>query len=661
MARRSLTYCGITATDAHDRSHYPSLCFAYLAAYARQQMPEVRVIVARDAQEAVAARPDLVGFSASSVNIQTAVRQASRIKTKLGVPLMLGGVHLSALPHRLPPPFDLGVIGEGEQTFVELLQAFSDTGKLEPRSLKDIAGLAIRDEQEVVLTAPRAPIEDLSTIPLPDRSVLGGDWTQAHVVTSRGCPYTCRFCSSKKLWGALRTFPVETVLAEVDELVQKYQTREIHFFDDLFAADLSRLTAIADGLLERGYPGKIGFSCTVRAELATEAMFDQLRRLGVRRVTFGAESASPRILKWLKGAGASVEANQRMLDLAHGHGMICSPSFIKGSPGETGDDLLATYDFVLRGIRERKIDYFEVHCLTPFPGTAVWDLARERGVVSQEMDFDELRVPWERQYLNEAMPKTSFYFFENLTQVGLRWLGLNQKRLIGIVDVSHGSGELERLAKDLGENSILDEWRVIVFHGNVDPAALRQKGYRAGGPELLQADLADDGVERLFAYMRPEAGADAETLNRIIWWHFDQGADITLHGGFRQFSPATPFECSLAVGNLRGLQAGLTSFTGEPGAVQRLAEQGLKVVIYRPDDDPFAPRSPTARWFTEKLMLDFGINRPWKGRQRMLEAVEERIIADAAAIPRREARRRKIQRKINLLRESLRRLMKGEE
>jgi radical SAM superfamily enzyme YgiQ (UPF0313 family) len=87
-------------------------------------------------------------------------------------------------------------------------------------------------------------------------------------------------------------------------------------------------------------------------------------------------------------------ANQRTLDLARRHGMVCSPSFIKGAPGETGDDLLATYEFILRGIRERKIDYFEVHCLTPFPGTPIWDLAKAKGVVDEAMDFTELRVPW---------------------------------------------------------------------------------------------------------------------------------------------------------------------------------------------------------------------------------------------------------------------------
>jgi len=660
MSGRTLTFCGLTAVHPQDRSQYHSLCFAYLAAYAQKHASWTKVTVTPDDKAAIAQRPDLVGISASSLNIKIAVRWAERIKRELNVPVVLGGIHITALPHTLPAPFDIGVIGEGELTFIELLRFFRETRNPDAAQLQAVDGLVFRDGDRVVQTAPREPIADLGELPPPDRTILGDRFSSAHMVTSRGCPFDCRFCSSKRFWGSWRAFPVETVLAEIDDLVGNFGVEEIHFFDDLFAVDQKRLTAIADGLIKRGYPGRIKFSCTLRAESADEATFTQLARMGVQRVTFGAESNSLRVLRWLKGPGASVEANQRTLDLAKEHGMICSPSFIKGTPGETGDDLLATYEFILRGIRERKIDYFEVHCLTPFPGTAIWDLAKERGLVDETMDFDELRVPWERLYMNEAMPKTSFYFFENLTEIGMRWLGMSKRKVIGIVDVSHGVEHLPVLADDLRARGILDDWHAVVFHGDVDAAELKAQGFDAGGPELLQRYLDDDDPSLLFAYMRPEEGVDAEAVNRLIWWHYDHPVDMTLHSAFRHFAPATPFERSLAVGNQHGLRAGLDAF-GSEKPLERLRRAGIAVATYRPDDDPWAIRSQTAALFSDKLKRDFGIERPWKGREKLFAAVEERIVTDAAVLPKREARARKIGKMTDALREAMRRLRDREQ
>ncbi len=655
MSKTAPLFCGLVATHPADRSHYRPLCFAYLSAYAKRRAPFAEVRVADTAREAVAMRPDLVGVTASSTNVKAAVALARQIKESLGVPLVLGGIHVTALPHSLPEPFDVGVRGEGEETFAALLRLYHERGAWSPGDLARIPGLVWRDGKQTVASPERLPLPDLAALPLPDRSVLGGEWTQAHMVTSRGCPFDCRFCSSKRFWGGYRAVPAAQVLAEVDDLVRNLGAREIHFFDDLFVADQRRLTEIAGGIVERGYPGKIAFSCTVRAELAREGLFEQLAGMGVRRVTFGAESAAPRMLRWLKGEGASVEANRRTLDLARQFGMTCSPSFIKGVPGETGDELLATYEFILRGIRERKIDYFEVHCLTPFPGTAVWELAQQRGLVSDDMDFDELRVPWEKLYLNEAMPKTSFYFFENLNQIAMRWLGLNKRRIVGVIDVSQGAERLDELTADLRARGILDYWHVIAFRGTTDLAALAARGHDTGGPEKLRPYLESADESLLFVYLRPEEGIDADAVNRIIWSHFDRGDDLTLHGGFRHFAPATPFERSLAVGNLRGLRAGLTVFDGRPDALDRLRELDLQVSTYRPDEDPFAPQTPTARLFVETLRREFGIDRPWRGRERQVEAVEERIVSDAERLPEQEARRRRRKGKSSL-RDGARRL-----
>jgi radical SAM superfamily enzyme YgiQ (UPF0313 family) len=656
MPTRPVTFCGLTAVHPDDHDQYPPLCFAYLSSYARRHAPHVRVIVARDAAEAIAARPDVVGISASSVNFSAARRLARQIGAALPAPVLLGGVHVSALPHTLPPEFAAGVIGEGERTFIDLMHAYAANGRFEVDALARIAGLAFHDGPRVRVTPRRELIADLAEVPPPDRGVLPGDFTRAHVVSSRGCPYECRFCASKKLWGPWRPFPVDHVLAELDDLIVSRGATEIHFFDDLFAADLIRLTALTEAIVARGYAGRVRFSCAIRAELAREAVFRQLARLGVRQLTFGAESQSPRVLHWLKGGQATPDANQRALDLAQQHGMTCRPSFIKGVPGETGDDLLATYDFLLRGIRERKIDYFEMHCLTPFPGTEIWNVARDRGLVREDMDFDELRVPWERLYLNETRPKTSFYFFENLTAIATRWLGLSERRLIGLIDVSHGAERLDECVAMLRAQRFLDAWHVLVFHGTTEVPALRGRGHEAGGRELLAPYLAAADPSLMFVYLRPDEGLDADALQRIVWWHFDREADLTLHSPFRHFAPASPFEQSLAVGNIAGLRAGLEAFTGEPGALDRLRAAGSRVAFYRPDDDPFTNGVATTRFFAQTLQREFRIDRPWPGREKMWQAVDERIVTDAARLPAREARRRRMRDISSAAREAVRRL-----
>jgi radical SAM superfamily enzyme YgiQ (UPF0313 family) len=656
MPDRPLTFCGLTAVHPEDRSHYQPLWIGYLAAFARERLPHLQVMAADSAEEAITARPDVVGVSASSVNVNAAVAIARRVREALDVPLVLGGPHVTALPHTLPAPFDVGVRGEGELTFVDLMRLRDEQGRFEPDALAGIDGLAYRAAGAVKLTAPRATIADLSTVPPPDRSLLRGDFATAHVVSSRGCPYRCRFCASRAMWGEWRAFPAAHVLAELDDVIERRGAREVHFFDDLFVADLARLMAIADGAAARGWPGRVRFSCTLRAELAREEVFAKLARLGVSRVTFGAESQSPTVLRWLKGEGADIAANQRALDLARRHGMTCSPSFIKGAPGETGDDLLATYEFILRGVRERKIDYFEMHCLTPFPGSEIWDIAKTRGLVADDMDFDELRTPWERQYLNEAMPKTSFYFFENLNAIATRWLGMNRRRAVALIDVSHGDAALAELLADLRERGIFDETLVVRFHGEVEVDAWRAHGVKVGGLDLLAPYLAADDPTLLVVYMRPEAGVSADAANRVAWFLFQSDADVALHSAFRHFTPATPFERSLAAGNQRGLRGGLREFPGAPGALERMEAAGLKVITYRPDDDPFAGRTATTRLFVETLRRDFGIDRPWPGRERMQAAVEERIVTDAARLPAIEARRRRRRRWREAARAAWRRL-----
>ncbi len=403
-----MIFGGIMAISEADYQDLHPLCFGYLASYLRERVAGVEICVFSSVEDLIDAGPDLVGISAGSINFIMATDAARHIKEALGVPVMIGGVHITVLPHTLPAPFDLGIIGEGEETLKELVELYMDKGRLEPADLRRVRGIVYRDDYgRPVVTEPRALIELLDSIPHPDRRLVGYTSGRTYMFTSRGCPYDCSFCSSQRHWGRYRTFSPGYVIEEIEQLISEFGTDEIHFFDDLFVADVSRLEAIARQVKERGLDRCVRFSCAIRANIASQRVMDALKSMGVQRVTFGAESCSDSVLRYLKGNSVTAEMNQRAVDLCHSYGIKIGPSFIKGSPHETGDDLLATYDFIFRNIRKRKIDYFEIHTLTPFPGTKVWDHALERGLVSEDMNWDELRVPWERLYLSEY-PRARF-------------------------------------------------------------------------------------------------------------------------------------------------------------------------------------------------------------------------------------------------------------
>jgi radical SAM superfamily enzyme YgiQ (UPF0313 family) len=124
----------------------------------------------------------------------------------------------------------------------------------------------------------------------------------------------------------------------------------------------------------------------VRAALVDDEIAGLLRSMNVRRVAMGLESGSDRILRYLKGPQASVEENRRAVDTLSRHGLETEGSFIIGAPEETEQDMLETVDFIMAS----PLDRFDVHLLTPYPGTPLWDHALERGFVSSGMRWDRL-------------------------------------------------------------------------------------------------------------------------------------------------------------------------------------------------------------------------------------------------------------------------------
>ena len=338
-----------------DWSVGPPLGMGYLSSYLKKYGEGFETVIRRSLKDLIEEKPAIVGISCTTYSYNVAIRAATRIKHELGVPCIIGGTHITAMPERLHPVFDAGVMGEGEDTLLEICQALQATGKLEKQSLANIRGIIFHGEEGIATTPGRDRIEDLDSIPPPDRREIGSQWGEikkhAHIMTSRGCPYHCTFCSTVRHWGRThRFFSPGYVVQEMESLVRDWGAEHIIVFDDLFISHKARLEEIRAGLERKGLLEKVHFTVSARANQIREDSIDAIRKMRITELTMGFESASPSVLDYLGKDGVTPAILQRCIDLCHSAGVAAAPSFIIGSPSETRADLKMTFDFIFDNI-----------------------------------------------------------------------------------------------------------------------------------------------------------------------------------------------------------------------------------------------------------------------------------------------------------------------
>ncbi len=374
--------------DFNDSAIFESLGPAYLASSLRQNIDasiEFKIINDNIEEELAAFKPDIVGISSVTQNYNIAKKYAEIVKRK-GLLVIVGGIHISLLPETLDKNMDVGVVGEGEETVVDVVKLIKE-GKLCPDELSKVDGVVYWDGGTIKQTPRRKLIEPLDKIPLPARDLLHIS-KFAHMFSSRGCPYRCSFCSSSRFWEKTRFFSAEYVVKEIEELIEKYGVEKITFHDDLFIADKKRLKELADLIVEKGIDKKISFWVQLRANLVDEETVKDLKRMNSANASLGLESGCPRTLEFLKGKSVTVEDNRNAVRLLKKYGFNVFAFFIIGAPYETREDILETLQFV----KESDIDTCRVFVLTPLPSTPVWDYALKRGFVSNDMDWSRLDV-----------------------------------------------------------------------------------------------------------------------------------------------------------------------------------------------------------------------------------------------------------------------------
>ena len=378
---------------------------------------------------------DVVGISAVTQDINNAINFASFVKSKYPVPVILGGVHISTCG-KLPPIFDLGVVGEGEETMLELM----NMGDFSRENLKEVKGICYNEDGTTVFTKPRELITNLDKIPIPDRDIANLDYylqrrqiipyhagRSLTMISSRGCPFNCVFCSTRVHWKKFRAFSAERALEEIDLLIGKYQAEIIHIFDDLFIADKSRLAEIHQAIMRKGINKKVKFMCLVRSDMLDDPTMKMLKDMNVVITGIGMESGCEKILEYLKRRTTTIDKNRRAIELSHKYEIPTMGSFMVGNPGETEQDLLKTLDFI-RSYRYSPYLAPLSYISTAFPGTEFWGYGKKKGINVEDIDKIVMDIPNDVTKLDGAplltdIPKDRFFsiiqLFAKETRYGL--------------------------------------------------------------------------------------------------------------------------------------------------------------------------------------------------------------------------------------------------
>jgi len=441
---------------------YPAIGSAYLMGYVEKHLPQVKCYFVREQafQTIADMEPDLIGISAYTPDFNLSLELSTQLKANWpNIPIVLGGPHVTVMPEvLLNSPFDLGVLGEGEETFKELIQSFLDSS--EPQrfreNIKTINGIAYSDEGRLVLTPPRSMIKNLDSIPPPDISrVITPQLEQPNIfITSRGCPYFCAYCAARTMWKRSIRFHSPDYVAE--ELAWRNRARGEDVFhpkDDMFAIKPSRLTAITEALEKRGLAGKISIETAhTRAHLITDELCRAMVRLGVKSVNCGFESGSPRILKLIKDGPASPEIHQRAIETCNRHGISVVATFMMALPTETEEDIKLTYEFIQRN----NISSPHIFLAIPFPGTQLYEMALERGVVGPDFDWGSVGGFYDRIFFKDNLSEEELYaWHEKFVRMirrktaGQRW----RRKFKYYSDLNKISAKLKRTLRRVPEKS----------------------------------------------------------------------------------------------------------------------------------------------------------------------------------------------------------------
>jgi radical SAM superfamily enzyme YgiQ (UPF0313 family) len=325
-------------------------------------------------------KPGIVGITSMTSNFQNALAVVKAVKLQSpGSNVVMGGVHATFMHKEILttiPEVDIVVRYEGEFTMSELADALENG-----RSLRGVKGISFREGGSVVSTPLRERIEDLDSLPYPAHHLLKPsveDYIKNFgkrsfpVMTTRGCPFGCIFCSTMAFHGRkYRTRSILNVMAELEYLVEKFKADNISFIDDNFTMQNERVFAICEEIKKRKLP--IDWGCSARVDQVSEKLLKTMKEAGCNDLFLGIESVSQRVLNLVK-KGYSVKQAKDAVRTAEKLGIRTHCSFIIGLPGESARSLRSIEKFIEETKPSGRV---LPNLLVTFPGTELLERKSE--------------------------------------------------------------------------------------------------------------------------------------------------------------------------------------------------------------------------------------------------------------------------------------------
>lgn len=331
----------------------------------------------------------LVGISASSFDFEVGLRAAAEVKKRTGAPVVFGGPHASVAREEIlaQPEVDYAIYGEGEVPLLGLAELLAKDRHPQAARLKEINGLIFRDGQDVSVNPPQSRVAELDTLPLPAYRLFPMEkYSEHHISTSRGCPFSCVFCASGAILGKrwIGRSP-ERIVEEIECLIRDFGKKTVVIVDDTFNLDIERVKRFCRILLER----RLGISWLLMAGLRADRMDLEMLQLmkasGCRDFGIGIESADPGVLKRI-GKGETIEDITRGIALIKRAGFRVFGSFMIGNPGDTLETVKRSFEFAAQAL-----DGTFVYHAMPFPNTKLWAFVEQHGhfLRSDYTNFDK--------------------------------------------------------------------------------------------------------------------------------------------------------------------------------------------------------------------------------------------------------------------------------
>ena len=342
-------------------------------------------------------RPEAVAVSSMTPEYKNAEKLVTALKMDgLAVPYWIGGPHASSCAERIvgSGAFDCAGIGEGEETFPELVETLSGQRKTE-----SVKGIVFREGSSIIRTEDRPSIENLDRVAFPDWNIFELDkyyeMTKLNILmagkrfmpifTTRGCPYRCIYCHN--IFGKkVRFRSAENVFQEMTLLHEKHQIDEFAVIDDVFNIDPRRAEELCDLIIESGMKIKISFQSGLRADLVNEQLLRKLKRAGTYLICYAIESASPRLQQVIKKK-LHLEKTKQVIEQTNKLGILTIGFFLDGLPSETREEIEQSIQYACSS----KLNFASFMSAYPFPGTEISKIAEESGF---KIDYDSPDVDY---------------------------------------------------------------------------------------------------------------------------------------------------------------------------------------------------------------------------------------------------------------------------